>query len=121
MAGKKWKSSAFYRKRKYTALAKNPSVLKKLKTVYRKDQMNVVLRNVKKVRKWSNETLVEGLQTRFACGQDYDNVRKLPYVALPSYSCLLRKIQSVHFDTGKRLIIVVLYEANIIIEHFQGS
>lgn len=66
--------------------------------------MDIVLGKVKKVRKWSNESLVEGLQTRFACGSGYNKIRQLPYVALPSYTCLLRKIESVHFDTGKSAV-----------------
>lgn len=105
---KKWKSNASYWKRKFTALRKD-TLVKKLKTVFRKDQMDLVLGNVKKVRKWSNESLVEGLQTRFACGRGYDKVRQLPYVALPSYSCLMGKIKSLHFDTGKTMHGTIFY------------
>lgn len=50
--------------------------------------------------------LVEGLQTRFACGRGYDKVRQLPYVAPPSYTTLLEKIKSIHFDTGNVLALL---------------
>lgn len=87
-------------KKKYDTEKTNPSITDKLKKIYRKDQMDVVLGRVKRVKKWSNETVIEGLQTRFACGGGYDKVRKLPYVALPSYRTLLDKIKPIHFDTG---------------------
>lgn len=86
-------------KRRYNTEKTKP-VADKLKTVYRKDQLNVVLGRVKRVKRWSNETVIEGLQTRFACGGGYERVRELPYVALPSYRTLMNRIQPIHFDTG---------------------
>lgn len=87
-------------KKKYNTEKAKPAVSDKLKQVFRKDQMDVVLGRVKRVRKWSNETVIEGLQTRFACGSGYEKVRELPYVALPSYRTLLDRIKPIHFDTG---------------------
>lgn len=98
---RKWKKSALSWKAKYSSLYKKSVEGNKLQTKFRKDQLSVVTGKVKKVKEWSKDSITEGLRIQFACGSGYEQLLKLPYVALPSVRTLVRRIQEVHFDTGK--------------------
>lgn len=101
-------------KRKCVAMKKEVREGMKLKGKFRPDQLSLATGNVKQVKKWSNETITEGLRTRFACGAGYEQMLKLPYVALPSVRTLVRRIQEIHFDTGKHHIYFYsLYSHNV--------
>lgn len=104
---RKWKKDALAWKAKCKEqdAEKNTSTAKSLKKLFRDDQLALLSGRVKKVRKWANESIVEGLKVHFACGRGYETVRQLPYVALPAYQTLMERIKVVHFDTGKYCVL----------------
>ncbi|XP_055642932.1 uncharacterized protein LOC129779473 [Toxorhynchites rutilus septentrionalis] len=97
----KWKKEALSWKAKFRALEEAVDTEEVLKGKFRPDQISKVTGKVKQVKEWSNETITEGLRMRFACGAGYEQLLKLPYVALPSVRTLVRRIQEIHFDSGK--------------------
>ncbi|XP_055630556.1 uncharacterized protein LOC129771167 isoform X2 [Toxorhynchites rutilus septentrionalis] len=96
----KWKKEALSWKAKFRALEEAVDTEEVLKGKFRPDQISKVTGKVKQVKEWSNETITEGLRMRFACGAGYEQLLKLPYVALPSVRTLVRRIQEIHFDSG---------------------
>ncbi|XP_062565764.1 uncharacterized protein LOC134228019 isoform X2 [Armigeres subalbatus] len=94
-----WRRRAQHWKAEFLKLSKQFELPQKLSRIYNNDQIQVALGRVKKVRKWSDQTILRGLQTRFACGKGYDYLRQQnqPY---PSTRTLLEHIQNVPFDTG---------------------
>jgi hypothetical protein len=56
------------------------------------------------LQKFTDETIVESLQMKFACGNGYNFLRDKQGYPYPSTRTLLRRIENVKFDAG------VLYE-----------
>jgi hypothetical protein len=52
------------------------------------------------MQKFSDETIVESLQIKFACGNGYNFLRDKQGYPYPSTRTLLRRIENVKFDTG---------------------
>jgi hypothetical protein len=75
-----------------------------LKKVFRQDQLHLLNPNVKRLQKFSDETIAESLQIKFACGNGYNFLRDKRGYPYPSTRTLLRRIENVKFDCG------ILYE-----------
>ncbi|KAJ8956758.1 hypothetical protein NQ314_006632 [Rhamnusium bicolor] len=75
-----------------------------LNNIFHKDQINAIKRNKTNWMKWSNETIKEAIQLKFACGSSgYDLLRKRKY-PLPSLRTVCRRLQGLKFAPG------ILYE-----------
>lgn len=63
------------------------------------DQIQLLTTEMSKVRKWSNESIIEGLRTKFLCGLTaYEEERKKRF--LPSGRTLREKLQGIRFEPG---------------------
>lgn len=63
------------------------------------DQFSLMTTKVKRIGKWSNESLLEGLRTRFSCGRTaYEEERKKR--RLPSSRTLSERLQGLKFEAG---------------------
>lgn len=64
-----------------------------------KDQFRLMTENLKKIKRWSEPSIVEGLRCKFACGSTaYEIERKKRF--LPSSRTLRERLQSLHFESG---------------------
>nr|XP_029725307.1 uncharacterized protein LOC115265180 [Aedes albopictus] len=98
-----WRRRAQHWKSEFLKLNKQFEVPQKLKGIFNSDQIDVALGRVKKVKKWSEATILRGLKTKFACGKGYEYLRQQnqPY---PSPRTLLEHVQGIPFDTGSYCI-----------------
>lgn len=63
------------------------------------DQFHLITTGIKKIKKWSNESIAEGLRCRFTCGYTaYEAERKKRF--LPSSRTLRERMQELHFESG---------------------
>lgn len=102
-----WREKAKFWRKKFLLLNKQFEVPQTLRRTFNPDQIDMLLGRVRKVKQWSEPSLIRGLQTRFACGKGYEFLRKnnLPY---PSTRTLLEHIQSIEFDSGTKTLHQVL-------------
>ena len=69
-----------------------------LKQKFNNDQCKLMT-GLKRLRKWSDDSIIEGLRTKFTCGSSaYEVERKKRF--LPSTRTLQKKLQCIHFDSG---------------------
>lgn len=72
--------------------------MSKIKSVVNDDQYSLMT-GLKKIAKWSDDSVTEGFRTRFICGSTaYEVERKKRF--LPSTRTLQEKLQNIHFDHG---------------------
>lgn len=69
------------------------------KNIFNDDQLKLLSGKVRQVKQWSEATVMDSLQIRFACQGGYDKLIKRGY-PLPSTRTLMRRIADVHFPTG---------------------
>ncbi|XP_055535309.1 uncharacterized protein LOC129724430 isoform X2 [Wyeomyia smithii] len=95
------------------SLQENQSLKRKLKdveTVMNPDQFQLITENIKKIKRWSDQSITEGLRCKFSCGSTaYETERKKRF--LPSGRTLRERLQNIHFESG------VLEEAFVLLEH----
>lgn len=71
-----------------------------LKTIFHKDQISAMQRKSSKWMKWSNDTIKEAIQLKFACeSSGYDLLRKQKY-PLPSLRTVSRRLEGFKFAPG---------------------
>lgn len=82
----------------------------KIKKAIGEDQYMLMSSGKQKIARWSNESIIEGLKTKYACGTSaYEEERKKR--KLPSSRTLAEKLQPLKFDAG------ILHEVFDILRH----
>lgn len=75
------------------------ALLSKLQEIFTDDQI-AVLKNNKRVKKWSNKSIMKALQLRFSCGiTGYEELRRQKF-PLSGLRTLRRKIENFKFESG---------------------
>lgn len=85
-------------KKKYDSI----SVGVALEKVFNDDQLELLSGKIRKVKQWSEATVMESMQIRFACQGGYDKLIKRGY-PFPSTRTLMRRISDIRFSPGKFL------------------
>lgn len=73
--------------------------------IFNEDQLQLLSGKIKKVKKWSDATIMDSLQMKFACQGGYDKLIAKGY-PFPSTRTLLRRIEDIEFSPGNELIFI---------------
>ncbi|XP_062555860.1 uncharacterized protein LOC134220775 [Armigeres subalbatus] len=77
-----------------------------------KDQFYMLTNNVKRVKRWSDKSITDGLHCKFSCGSTaYELERKKWF--LPSGRTLRERFQAIHFESGILEEIFVLFSHKV--------
>ncbi|XP_018407176.1 PREDICTED: uncharacterized protein LOC108783176 isoform X2 [Cyphomyrmex costatus] len=77
----------------------NMVLLSRLRQIFTDDQI-AALKNNRRVRKWSNESIMKALKLRFSCGvTGYEELRHQKF-PLPGLRTLRRKVENLKFESG---------------------
>lgn len=76
------------------------SLMQSISRMFYPDQINIFIKNLKRTKKWSDETILRSLQTKFACGKRGYNFLRVNGFPLPSIRILQKRLQGINFNPG---------------------
>lgn len=97
-------------------MKEKPARLKEdaLAKIFNPDQVNLLRRGLKRARKWSNKTISDSFEYRFACGsKGYNFLRDERDFPIPCIRSQQDYLKNLHFDTGVLSEVFTLMQAKV--------